>query len=89
MSDKTWCPACDSSTSSLNECFNNGEPCRYCGLSNSAWGEVLRVRRARDDDAMAEEFSRLRIDNDRLTRELDEVKRKFKGLKDRVEGALR
>lgn len=77
MSDKTWCPGCDSLTSSLNESYSNGWPCDHCGLSNDAWREVLMIRLARDDDEMSARYSELRIKHDKLQREYRSVQAKL------------
>jgi hypothetical protein len=89
VSSKKTCPACDSHTSALYTAFENGWPCEYCGLSHDAWSEILTIRAARNDDDLAERFTELRVENDKLKRELAEMHLKFNRLKQSVEGALR
>lgn len=84
MSRKTHCPACDSYTSSLTSAFENGEPCPSCGLGNDAWNEVLQVRQARDDDEMALRFTKMRIRNDELERQLREVNGRLERLRETI-----
>lgn len=84
-----WCPACDSLTSTLARCFEEGDPCEYCGLSHTAWSEILLIRAARNDDEMSQKFSELRAHNDKLIRELNEAHIKLSAIRNRVQGALR
>lgn len=85
MADKQWCPACDSLTSTLKRAYDEYEPCPSCGLTNEAWREVLQVRQARDDDAMAVRFTELRTANDKLQREQAELHLKINQMKSAVE----
>jgi hypothetical protein len=88
MADKMWCPGCDSQTSGLLRCFDDGEPCPNCGLSNDAWREVALVCRARNDDSLSARFAQLRVENDRLTRQLHEAHLKLNRVNDSVRRAL-
>ncbi len=88
MSDKMWCPACESQTSRLTECYRNGEDCEYCGLSHDAWAEILLIQAARNDDKMALKFTELRVANDNLKRELALAENRLEALRLNVRGAL-
>lgn len=84
MSDKQWCPGCDSITSKLTECFRNGWGCEYCGLSHEAWSEILLIRAARSDDELSQRVTELRIENDKLKREQKELHMKLNRLRDAI-----
>lgn len=88
MADKQWCPACESCTSDLRESYENGWQCPYCGLSNAAWREILVIQAARDDDELAKKFTELRIENDKLKRDLKEANSKLDRLRASIKGAL-
>lgn len=81
MGRREWCPGCNSSTSSLNEAWDNFEPCPVCGLGPEAWHEVQQIRISRDDDALAMKCSALIIANDKLKQELGETKHKLNKLR--------
>jgi len=44
MSEKKFCPACESYTSSLAAAFRKGEPCPYCGLAADVAAAVEDAR---------------------------------------------
>lgn len=71
---RAWCPGCESDTSTLKSAFDNGEECPNCGLGNDAWHEIVTIVRARNDDEMSLRFAELRIENDRLERELKKAR---------------
>jgi hypothetical protein len=84
--NRAWCPGCDSETSTLKTAFDEGDSCPYCGLGNDAWHEVTVIRRARDDDDLSQRYAEVRVENDRLERELATVTRKLSILKSAVRG---
>lgn len=88
MSSKAYCPACESYTSSLKQAYDNGWDCEYCGLSNDAWHEINTIRTARNDDDMAERFTQLRKENDKLIRELREMHVKYEALQAKIRSAM-
>jgi hypothetical protein len=88
MSEKTYCPACTSYTSSLREAYENGWPCEYCGLSNDAWVEISTIQRARQDDELSQRFTELRVENDKLKRQLHEAHGKLDRLRNTVRSTL-
>ena len=88
MSRKTFCPGCESYTSSLYEAYENGWPCEVCGLSNAAWREILLIQAARNDDELSKRFTELRKENDELKRKLEEVNNKMARLRADVKKTL-
>ena len=88
MSSKAYCPGCESSTSSLREAFDSGMPCEYCGLSGDAWHEILTIQRARNDDDMAQRFTELRKENDKLISQLHEMHVKYNALQSKIRNAM-
>lgn len=49
MSDKMECPGCGAYSSSVIGDANNGDPCRFCGLSDAARSEIWKVRAKKAD----------------------------------------
>lgn len=49
MSDKMTCPGCDAHSSTVLSRFNDGQPCKFCGLSAPAALEILAVRERQAD----------------------------------------
>ena len=56
MSDKMECPGCEGYSSSVLADFNNGEPCRFCGLPHEATVAILAARRKSADADLTEQF---------------------------------
>jgi len=84
VSDKAECPGCGACTSGVLADDQNGEPCRYCGLSAQARAEVRAVRRTQADEQLRRRVEELVVERDRLADQVATLTR----FKERVVGAI-
>jgi DNA repair exonuclease SbcCD ATPase subunit len=75
MSDKAWCPVCNSETSDLWTALRDGEPCPYCGASASLIAEVNELRLRRADEQVKVELEQTLVKLDKVTRQRNELAR--------------